>query len=171
MGSGLDGFFAPVKSASATVEYVLQADVDPKRAAVLLAAHGVAASYSSAAAAARDFRGELDVLTMTAPCQLLSQMRRVRPEEAEELAKRAEAQTRSAWEAFSTIVRRCRPRVVMMEQVASMQSHNRALYTWFNARLAELPYSFAHGVVDAASELHAAHSRKRLGWVGVADGA
>ena len=170
MGSGLDGFFGPVKSACGTVEYVLQADFDSRRAAVLLAAHGVAASYSSAAAAARDFRGDLDVLSMTAPCKLLSQKRRVSPEEAAELERRAEAETRAAWEAFADIVRRCRPRVVMMEQVASLQSHNRGLYTWFNARLAELPYVFAHGVVDAASDLHAVHSRRRLGWVGVAEG-
>ena len=109
------------------------------------------------------------MLSMTAPCKLLSQKRRVNPEEAAEMERRAEAETRAAWEAFATIVRRCKPRVVMMEQVASMQSHNRGLYVWFNSRLAELPYKFAHGMVNAASDLHAVHSRKRIGWVGVAE--
>ena len=168
MGGGLDGFFPAVRAASGPVEYCLQADVDPKRAAVLLAAHGVGASFASAASAAEYFTGELDALTLTAPCQLLSQSRHSSEEEAAELERRADAETRAAWAAFEALVRRCRPRVVMLEQVSSMQTHHAPLYRWFNAQLASLPYEFAHGVVDAASDLHAIHSRRRLGWVGVA---
>ena len=168
MGGGLDGFFPAVRAASGPVEYCMQADVDPKRAAVLLAAHGVGASFASAAAAAEYFTGELDALTLTAPCQLLSTSRHTSAEEAAELARRADAETRAAWKAFETLVRRCRPKVVMLEQVASMQTHHASLYRWFGAQLASLPYEFAHGVVDAASDLHAIHSRRRLGWVGVA---
>ena len=153
------------------VAYRLQADIDPMRAASLLAAHGVEASFASAAAAAEQFMGRLDVLTLTAPCKLVSQSRHTSAEEAAETARKAEEETRAAWGAFEALVRRCRPRVLMLEQVASMQSHHPGLYRWFCEQLAGLPHEFSHGVVDAASELHAVHSRRRLGWVGVAEEA
>ena len=93
MGSGLDGFYAPVKAASGLVRYCMQADISSGRAAMLLAAHGVEVSFGSAALAAEMFAGELDVLTMTAPCKLLSQMQHLRPEEAAAVEKRAEEET------------------------------------------------------------------------------
>lgn len=165
MGGAVDALYAAlVRRATAegvSVAYAMLAERDAKRAAALLAAERVQAVFCSAAAAAEQWAGQLDVLSFTASCEKHSKQ----PLQTAERAVLAKAELEADVDAFQEVVRRCEPQLVMIEQSDGLRTHHPALYAWFCVALERMPYNWSHGCVDVA-RLGASQHRKRLGWVG-----
>ena len=163
-----DAFFASVRRAApegVSVQYRMAAEADTERLACLCEIYGLDSQSTSlfdrAEQAARNFDSELDVLTMCAPCTLLSNAN-MDPRKKE----KAFATTQVNVGAMLALLGKTSPSLVLMEQTAALDSHFPALRDWMHARLCEHPYVWHYGKIDAAA-LGAAHHRVRLGWVGV----
>ena len=106
------------------------------------------------------------------PCVYVSTARRRRGRRSQKQMRRTTmAKVMRDTMVIARYIVRHQPLTVVIEQSAGLRRAHKQAFKWMNAALRKLPYKWWRGELDAARELGACHTRRRIGWVGHATAA